>query len=127
MSGSSNNIVTEVFNFNIYTYYLSTNRGTFVLYKAQTVYVLHHFKYIAICSVDVADDEFDRFDLLFFFILRLTICPVVTFVFLHRHKNSYLLFHPRFSLTLCIFLVFKLIIIFFGVKVWCFHYGKCSS
>ena len=25
-------------------------------------------------------------------------CPVVNFVFLHRHENSYLLFHPRFSL-----------------------------
>ena len=42
------NIVTEVFNFNIYTYYLSINRGTLVVYIAQTVYVLHHCKYIAI-------------------------------------------------------------------------------
>ena len=37
-----NNIVTEVFNFDIYAYYLSTNRGTLVVYIAQTVYVLHH-------------------------------------------------------------------------------------
>ena len=43
-----NNIVTEVFNFNIYEYYLSTNRSTLVVYIAQTVYVLHHCKYIAI-------------------------------------------------------------------------------
>ena len=28
-----NNIVTEVFNFNIYAYYLSTNRGTLVVYQ----------------------------------------------------------------------------------------------
>ena len=42
-----NNIVTEVFNFNIYAYYLSTNRGTLVVYIAQTMYVLHHCKYIA--------------------------------------------------------------------------------
>ena len=42
------NIVTEVFNFRIYEYYLSTNRGTLVGYIAQTVYVLHHCKYIAI-------------------------------------------------------------------------------
>ena len=42
------NIVTEVFNFNIYAYYLSTNRSTLVLCIAQTVYVLHHCKYIAI-------------------------------------------------------------------------------
>ena len=44
MSGSGNNIVTEVFNFNIYAYYLSTNRSTLVVYIAQTVYVLHHCK-----------------------------------------------------------------------------------
>ena len=62
-----------------------------------------------------------------FFILTLTICPLVNFVFLHRHENSYLLFHPRFSLILFIVLVFKLIVIFFGVKAWYFYYGKCSS
>ena len=43
-----NNIVTKVFNFNIYAHYLSTNCGTLVVYIAQTVYVLHHCKYIAI-------------------------------------------------------------------------------
>ena len=43
-----NNIATEVFNFNIYACYLSTNRGTVVVYIAQTVYVLHHCKYIAV-------------------------------------------------------------------------------
>ena len=60
--------------------------------------------------------DLDRFDLfLFFFILRMTICPVVNFDFLHRHENSYLLFHPRFRLILFIFLVFKLIVILF----WC--------
>ena len=42
------NIVTEVFNFNIYAYDLSTNRRTLVLYIAQTVYGLHDCKYIAI-------------------------------------------------------------------------------
>ena len=53
------------------------------------------------CIIDVTVDDLDRFDLLiFFFILRLTICPVINFVFLHRHENSYLLFHPRFSLNL---------------------------
>ena len=64
-----NNFVTEVFNFNIYTYYLSTNRGTSVVYIAQTVYwyVLHHCKYIAICSIDVIVDDFGRFDFFFFF------------------------------------------------------------
>ena len=61
-----NNIVTEVFYCNIYAYYLSTNRSTLVVYIAQTVYVLHHCKYIAICSIDVIVDDFDRFDLFFF-------------------------------------------------------------
>ena len=42
------NIVTEVFIFNIYAYYLPTNRSTLVLFIAQTVHVLHHCKYIAI-------------------------------------------------------------------------------
>ena len=42
-----NNFVTKVFNLSIYPYYLSTNRGTLVVYIAQTVYVLHHCKYIA--------------------------------------------------------------------------------
>ena len=43
-----NNIVTEVFNFNIYAYYLSTSRATLVVNIAQTVYLLHHCEYIAI-------------------------------------------------------------------------------
>ena len=121
-----NNIVTEVFNFNIYAYYLSTNRGTFVVYIAQTAYVLHHCKYIAICSIDVIVDDFDRFDLLFVFFLRLTISQVLNFAFLHRHENSYLLFHSRFTLILFIFLVFQLTIILLGVIACYFYYGKCS-
>ena len=43
-----NDIDIEVFNFDIYAYYLSTNRGTLVVYIAQTVYILHHCKYIVI-------------------------------------------------------------------------------
>ena len=101
-----NNIVTEVFNFNIYEYYLSTNRGTLVVYIAQTVYVLHHCKYIAICNIDVIVDDFDRFDMLFLFFLKLTICQVLNFIFLHRNENSYLLFHSRFCLSLFILLLF---------------------
>ena len=111
------NIVTKLFNCNIYAYCLSTNRGTLVVYIAQTVYALHHWKYIAICSINVIVDDFDRFDLFFF--LRLTICQVLNFVFLHRHKNSYLLFHSCFSLILFVFLAFQLTIILFGVKTWC--------
>ena len=117
-----NNIVTEVFNFNSYAYYLTTNRGTLVVYIAQTVYVLHHCKYIAICRIDVIVNDFDRFDMF----LRLPICQILDFVFLHRHKNSYLLFHSRFNLILFIFLDFQLTIIVFGVKAWYFYYGKCS-
>ena len=43
-----NNIVAEVFDFNTYAYYLSTNRGTLVVYIAQIVYVLQFT-----CSIDV--------------------------------------------------------------------------
>ena len=105
-----NNIVTQVFNFNIYVYYLSTNRGTLVVYIAQKVYVFHHCKYIAICSIDVIADDFDKVDLFFLFFLRLTICQVLNFVFLLRHENSHLLFHSRFNLILFISLVFQLTI-----------------
>ena len=58
------NIVTEIFN-NIYAYYLSTNCGTWVVYIAKTVYLLHHYKYIAVCSIDVIVDDFERFDFFF--------------------------------------------------------------
>ena len=75
-------------------------------------------------SIDVTVDDLDGLDLFFF--LRLTICPVVNFVFF-RHENSYLLFHARFSLILFIFLVFNLIVILFGVKACYFYYCKCSS
>ena len=64
------NIVTEVFNFNIYAYYLSTNRGILVVYIAQTVYLMHHCKFSTLqfnCSIDVTVDDLDRFDLLFFY------------------------------------------------------------
>ena len=45
MSGGDKITVTEVMNFNIYAYYLSTNCGTLVVYIAQTVYVVHHCKW----------------------------------------------------------------------------------
>ena len=34
-------------------------------YIAKTVYLLHHRKYIAVCSIDVIVDDFDRFDFFF--------------------------------------------------------------
>ena len=120
MSGSDNNIVTEVFNFNIYAYYLSTNRSTLVVYIAQQcTYCIIASKLQFNCSVNVMLQLTTLIDLtcFFCFFLRLTICPVVNFVFLHRHKNSYLLFHPRFSLILFIFLVFKLTVIFLVLKL----------
>ena len=78
------------------------------------------------CSIDVTVDTLIDLPCCFF-ILRLTICPFVNLVLLHRHKNSYLLFYPHFSLILFIFLVLKLIVILFDVKAWYFYYGKCSS
>ena len=104
-------VVTGVFNFNIYAFYLSTNRGTLVVYIAQTVYVLHRskYQYIAICSIDVIVDDFDRFDLFYFDIDNFP-SRIFFFCFFHRHKNLNLLFHPRFSLISFIFLIFKLIV-----------------
>ena len=126
-----NNIVTEVFNFNIYAYSIFS-RQIAVLWlctlRKQCTYCITVSTIQFNCSIDDTVDDLDRFDLFFFyFILRLTICPVVNFVFLHRHENWYLLFHPSFSLILFIFLVFKLIVIVFGVKAWYFYKGKCSS
>ena len=62
-----NNIVTEVFNFNIYACYLSTYRGTLVVYIAQTVYPYHSYwpTLQFNCSIDVTVKDLDRFDLLF--------------------------------------------------------------
>ena len=63
-----NDIVTEVFNFNIYAYYLSTNNGTLVVH-----YILRKQHCIivstgtSICSSDVIIDDFNRFDLFLLF------------------------------------------------------------
>ena len=51
---------------------MSANRGTLVVYIAQTVYdciIVSTLQFN--CSIDVTVDDLDRFD------LRLTICPVV--------------------------------------------------
>ena len=59
-----NNIVKEVSNFNIYAYYLSTNRGTLLMYIAQTAYVLH----LAIqCNLLYWCYKVDRFILFYFY------------------------------------------------------------
>ena len=58
-----NNIVAEVFHFNIYAHYFRTNCSTLIVVISQTVYALNHIKYIAICSIDGEVDDFDRFDL----------------------------------------------------------------
>ena len=120
-----NNIVTEVFNFNIYAYYLSTNRGTLVVDIAQTVYILHHCKYIAICSIDVIVDDLDRFELfLFFFEIDNLPSPKFCFPTLSRK----LVFAISFALQLNFIYIFSflLTINLFGVKAWYFYNGKCS-
>ena len=68
-----NNIVTEVFNFNIYAYCLSTNCDASVVCIAQTVHILHHCKYIAICRIDIIVDDFDLF--LFFIYFEIDNLP----------------------------------------------------
>ena len=48
------------------------------------------------CSIDVTVDDLDRLDLLFFFVffLRLTICPVVNFVFFTSRKLVFAISSP---------------------------------
>ena len=93
--------------------------GNLVVYIVQTVYVLHHSKHIAICSIDVLTG-------VTFFFLRLTVCQVVISFFFQRHENWCLLFYLRFSVILFMFVVFKLVVILYGVKAGYFYCGKCS-
>ena len=79
-----NKIVTEGFNFNTYAHYLSTNRGTLVVYIARRTGALHHGTYIAICSTDVIVDDLGLF--LYFEIDNL---PSRSFFLCYRHENSY--------------------------------------
>ena len=109
-----NNIVTEVFNLNIYAYYLLTNRSTLVIYIVQTVYVLHHCKYIAICSIDVTVDDFDRFDLFFF---ELDNLPSPKFYFLTLSQKLIFAISFLFQLNFIYIFSFQLTIILFGVNV----------
>ena len=96
-----NNIVTEVFDFNIYAYYLSTNRGTVVVYIAQTVSVLHLVSTMQFPAVMLQSDRLDWF----YFYFDIDNLPS-RFCFFNCQENSHLLFHPLFSLILFIFLVF---------------------
>ena len=71
MSGSDNNTVTEVFNFNIYAYYLSTNRSRLLwlcTLRKQCSYCIIVRKLQFNCSIDVTVDNLDRFDLFFVFL-----------------------------------------------------------
>ena len=117
-----NNIVTEIFNFNIYAYYLSTNCGTWVVYIAKTVYLLLHCKYIAVCSIDVIVDDFDRFGFLF----EIDYLPSPKFCFFTSSRKLVFAILFPFQLNF-LFLVFQLTIILFGVKAWYFYNGKCCS
>ena len=92
-----NNIVTKVFNCNMYAYCMSTNCDTLVVYIVQTVFVLHQCKYIN-CNLQHWCYSWRLCQIWLVFFLRLTIYQDLNFVFLHRHENSYLLFHYRFSL-----------------------------
>ena len=91
-----NSTDTDVFYFNIYAYYLSTNRGTLVAYIAQTACVLHHSKYIAICSIDVIVDDFDRFDL---FIFEIDNLPSPKFCFLTSSRKPVFVISFPFQLN----------------------------
>ena len=96
------------------------------VYCVDCVCIASYSKNIAICSIDVTVDDFDRFALQFFLFPDWPFAK--SYFFFHTHECLYLLFHLRFSLILFIRLVFKLIVIVFGVKVaWYLHCGKCFS
>ena len=78
------------------------------------------------CSIDVTVDDLDRFDLLVFFFFEADNLPSRKFCFLTSRKLAFAISSP-FRLILFIFLVFKLIVILFGVKACYFYYGKCSG
>ena len=65
-----NNTVTEVFNFNIYAYYLSTNAGTVLWLRTlckQCTYCIIVSTLQFNCSIDVTVEDLNRFDLFFCF------------------------------------------------------------
>ena len=102
------NTVMEVFNFNIYACYLSTNRGTLVVHFAQTVCVLHYCKYIAICSINVIVDDFDRFDMFVSFEIDNFPCPKFLF--------SYIVTKTRIGYFISVSAKFYLYFGFFRVR-----------
>ena len=106
-----NNIVTKVLNFNIYANYLSTNHGTLVVYIAQTVYVLHHCKYIAIYSIDVRVDDFDKLD--FFF--EIDNLPSPKFCFLTSSRKLVFVISFPFQLTFIFIFSFSA----YNNSFWC--------
>ena len=91
------------------------------MYIAQTVYVLHHSTYIAICSIDVIIDDFDRFGILFYF--EIDKLASRNFFFLPSSQKFVFAISSSFQLNFMA-LVFKLIVILFGVKAWYFCYSK---
>ena len=119
-----NNIVTKIFNFIIYTYYLSTNCGTCDVYVAQTVYVLHQCKYIAICSIDVIVDDFGSFDLFFFF--EIGNLPSPKFCFLTASQKLVFAISFPFQLNFIYIFSFSAYNNCFCDKARYFYYSKCS-
>ena len=88
------------------------------------LFILHHCKYIAICSIDVIVGDFDRFNLfvLFFQIDNLT---NPKFCFLTSPRK--LVFAISFPFQLNFICIFSFLAYnnSFGVKAWYFYYGKC--
>ena len=98
------------------------------MYIAQTVYVLHHYKYVANLIVALMLQLSTLIDLTgCFFHFEADNLPSRKFCFLTLPRKLVFAISSRFSLILFIFLVFKLMVILFGVKAWNFYYGKCSS
>ena len=107
------NIVTEIFNFNIYTYCLLTNCGAWVVYIVKTV--TYCIIASTICSMDVIVDDFDRFDLFFFEIDYLP-SPKFCFLISSWKLVSAISFPFQLNFIYAVFLVFQLTMFLFGVK-----------
>ena len=81
----------------------------------QTVYVLHHCKHIAICSIDVIVDDLDGFDLFFFVFFKAHNLPSRKFCFLTSSRK--LVFVISFPFQLNFISIFSFSV--YNNSFWC--------
>ena len=95
-----NNIVTEVFNFNIYAYYLSTNA---VLWLCTLCKQCTYCSIVSTlqfnCSIDVTVDDLDRFNLFCFFCFEADNLPSCKVCFLTSSQKLVFAISSPFQLN----------------------------